>query len=78
MLLTGSFVAKRRVFISYNHSDEGEVLDFLERWGIQEKVFTARIIGISETDDFIDSDSPEYVMSQIRKKYLQDATVTIV
>jgi len=66
---------KRKVFISRYHGDEYEVQEFVEKW---KNVFTPRMIGVNDEDDFIDSDDPVYVMSQIRKKYLQDTSVTIV
>lgn len=68
-------ITKRKVFISRYHGDENEVQEFVEKW---KSIFTPRMIGVSDEDDFIDSDDPAYVMSQIRKKYLQDTSVTIV
>ena len=35
-------------------------------------------MGANYNDDFINSTNPDYVMTQIRKKYLLDTTVTIV
>ncbi|MCX5782008.1 MAG: TIR domain-containing protein [Elusimicrobia bacterium] len=69
---------KRKVFISYHHGNDEEVKDFLDQWAEKEKVFIPKGLGITDEDDFIDSDNPEYVMGQIRKKYLGDSTVTIV
>ena len=40
--------------------------------------FIPKTIGISDDDDFIDSDDRDYVMRRIREKYLTDSTVTIV
>ena len=69
---------KRRVFISHYRGDRTEVDAFIERFANQEKVFTPYVLGANDNDDFINSMNPEYVMTQVRKKYLQDTTVTIV
>lgn len=69
---------RRKVFISYHHGNEEEVKDFIKHWTETNKVFIPRMLGVSDDDDFIDSDDPGYVMSQIREKYLQDTSVTIV
>lgn len=69
---------KRRVFISHYRGDRNEVDAFIDKFANQEKVFTPYVLGASDNDDFIDSGNPEYVMSKIREKYLQDTTVTIV
>lgn len=69
---------KRKVFISFCQRDRNEVEDFIEKWANHEGVFIPKVLGMSDNDDFIDSDNPEYVMSQIRSKYLGDSTVTIV
>jgi hypothetical protein len=69
---------KREVFISYFHADKREVDDFIYRWDTLEKVFTAKALGSFDNDDFINSDNPEYVMGEIRRKYLMDSSVTIL
>jgi len=68
---------KRRVFISYYGGDKSEVDNFINYFAIQEGVFTPYALGVSNNDDFINSTNTDYVMSQIRRKYLQDTTVTI-
>jgi len=68
-------VAKRKVFISYHHDDQDEVEDFLDKF---EDSFISKILGVSDEDDFIDSDDTDYIMRTIREKYLTDSTVTIV
>lgn len=65
---------RRKCFISYSSGDSEEVDTFLNDFG---DVFIGKSIGVSNGDDFINSDDAEYVMSQIRKKYLGDSTVTI-
>ncbi|WP_069364320.1 TIR domain-containing protein [Salisediminibacterium beveridgei] len=68
---------RHRVFVSYHHEDQEEVDNFLSTFGNERNVFTHRAVG-TMSDDIINSDNTEYVMSQIRKKYLKDSTVTIV
>ena len=69
---------KRKVFISSFHANRGEVDWFIHRWTDQESVFTPKALCTFGNDDFINSDSPEYVMGEIRRKYVGDASVTIV
>jgi hypothetical protein len=68
---------KHRVFISYHHDDQEEVNNFLTTFSDERNVFTYRAVG-AMSDDIINSNDTEYVMSQIRQKYLKDSTVTIV
>lgn len=69
---------KRRVFISHYRGDRYEVDAFIDEFSNRQKVFTPYVLGANDNDDFISSSNPEYVMTQLRKKYLQDTTVTIV
>jgi len=69
---------KRRVFISHYKGDRIEVDAFISKFANEEKIFTPYVLGANDNDDFIDSSDPAYVMTQIRQKYLMDATVTIV
>ena len=69
---------KRRVFISHYKGDRREVDAFIQKFAIEEKVFTPYVLGANDNDEFINSTNPEYVMTQIRNKYLLDTTVTIV
>lgn len=69
---------KRNVFISSFHDDRTEVDAFIYRWATAEEVFTPKALCSFDNDDFINSDNPEYVMSEIRRKYIGDASVTIV
>lgn len=68
-------MTKRKVFISYHHDDQSEVEDFIDEY---EDSFIPKIVGVSDEDDFIDSDDADYIMRRIREKYLTDSTVTIV
>ncbi len=69
---------KRRVFISHYKGDRGEVDEFIDYFANQHGVFTPYVLGANDNYDFIDSTNTDYVMTQVRKKYLQDTTVTIV
>lgn len=71
-------MARRKVFISYHHKDEDEVNNFINRFAHTEGIFIPKVLGAGMSTDIINSNNPEYVMSQIRSKYLQDSTVTIV
>lgn len=75
-----SFAAhtKRKVFISYHHGDEKTAANFVSTFGGPYGVFTHRALGLSYTDDLINSKDTEYVMRCIRERYLEDSTVTIV
>lgn len=69
---------KRHVFISSFHANQQEVNAFIYQWATVEKVFIAKALATFDNDDFINSDKPEYVMAEIRRKYLMDSSVTIV
>lgn len=66
---------KRKVFISYCHLNQLEANTFVEQW---KNVFIPRALGTTFSDDIINSTNSEYVMLQIRQKYLGDSTVSIV
>jgi len=67
--------SRHKCFVSYHAEDANEIETFLEDFGSE---FIARTVGVTEEDDFIDSDDTDYVMDTIRTKYLGDSTVTIV
>jgi len=83
--LREAFLAKRlteaqkavrhKCFVSYHHTDQDEADKFIDEF---EDAFIPRVLGVSDEDDFIDSADTDYVMDQIREKYLTDSTVTIV
>lgn len=66
-------MGKHQVFISYHHDDEKEVQKFIDDFG--DDCFIVR--GVFE-DDIINSTDPNYIMQQIRDRYLRKSTVTIV
>jgi hypothetical protein len=69
---------RRKVFISHYKGDINEVDAFIKHFACYWQVFTPHILGASNNDDFINSSDTDYVMHQIRRRYLQDTTVTIV
>lgn len=66
---------RHKCFISYHQRDEDEVRTFIEDYS---DVFIAKVLGVSDEDDFIDSTNTDYVLRRIREKYLTDSTVTLV
>jgi MTH538 TIR-like domain (DUF1863) len=66
---------RHKCFISYHAADTDEVTQFISDFGTE---FIAKTVGVTDEDDFIDSKNSDYVMDQIRSKYLADSTVTIV
>ena len=66
---------RHKVFVSHHAEDRDEVASFLDSFG---HVMIPRTIGVSDDDDFIDSQNTDYVMDKIREKYLTDSTVTVV
>ena len=69
---------RRKVFISQYKGDTEAVQDFIDKWAYQEGVFIPKQLGVYDNEDFINSSDTVYVMQQIKKKYLDDSTVTIV
>ncbi|WP_433167166.1 TIR domain-containing protein [Kribbella sp. CA-247076] len=66
---------RHKCFISYHAEDTDEVANFLDTFGTE---FIAKTIGVTDEDDFIDSQDTGYIMDKIRTKYLGDSSVTIV
>ncbi len=66
---------RHRCFLAHHAEDAEEVLDFVEVFG---DGIIPRSIGVTDDDDFINSDDNAYVMSRIRQDYLGSTTVTIV
>lgn len=69
---------KRKVFISHFKGDSPEIEEFIQKFANEEHVFIPKVLGANENYDYIDSANTDYVMTQIREKYLLDSTVTIV
>lgn len=69
---------KRQVFISHFGDNKTEVDGFIYRWSTMEEVFTPKALGTFHNEDFINSNDTDYVMGEIRRKYLMDSSVTIL
>ncbi|MEY2468267.1 MAG: hypothetical protein QOF21_965 [Actinomycetota bacterium] len=67
--------ARRKCFLSYHANDVSEVADFIETF---DEVFIPKVIGVNDSDPFVDSENTDYVLDKIREKYLTGSTVTIV
>ena len=65
-----------KCFLSYHHDDQYLVDRFISTFDDQRQVFITR--GIRSPEDIINSKDTDYVMSQIRRRFLADSTVTIV
>lgn len=68
---------RRKVFISHFKGDVIAVNSFIARF---QSVLIPRVIGVTDDDsDLINSTNPDYVMSEIRRKYITtESTVTLV
>ena len=66
---------RHRCFVTHHAANATAVKAFVNDFS---GVFTATTVGITDADDFIDSDDSDYVMRRIREDYLTDTTVTIV
>ncbi len=69
---------RRKVFVSHYKGDREAIQNFIDKWAYEEGVFIPKQLGVFDDEDFINSLNSSYVMQQIRKKYLEDSTVTIV
>lgn len=71
-------IVRRKCFISYHHEDQWYVNKFVDDFDHYADTFIARGLGQSMADEIINSTNTDYVMSQIRVRYLRDSSVTIV
>jgi MTH538 TIR-like domain (DUF1863) len=71
-------LVRRRCFISYHHADQDEVDRFIRTFDHQRDAFIARGLGQEMSQDIIDSENTDYVMSRIRELYLKGSSVTLV
>lgn len=67
---------RRKCFLSYHKDDQQLVDNFIADFDDSRDLFIMR--GIRAPEDLINSKDTDYVMSQIRKRFLADSTVTIV
>lgn len=65
---------KRMVFIFHFKGDRDEVDQFIEDFS---DVLIPKVLGANDNDACINSTDTDYVIRQIREKYLKDSTVTI-
>ncbi|PQM20172.1 hypothetical protein Sfr7A_28395 [Streptomyces xinghaiensis] len=68
---------RHKCFISYHKADEAEVSKFVNTFDHAHDVFISRGIGADMPGDIIGSDDRDYIMRQIRERYLTGSTVTI-
>lgn len=61
---------KHKCYISYKFEDEHYKKRIVSKWGGEDFIDRSQ-------QEIIDSDDPEYIMQQIRERYLKDSTVTI-
>lgn len=69
---------RRKCFISYHHSDQNAVNQFVRDFDHNNDCLIARGLGEEMPGDVINSTNTDYVMSKIRERFLRDSTVTIV
>lgn len=70
--------ARRKCFISYHHTDQQAVDQFVRDFDHAYDCFIARGLGEEMPGDVINSTNTDYVMAKIRERFLADSTVTIV
>jgi len=68
-------MVKRNVFLTYHHADQAEVETFIDSF--EGDFSELRAIGVSDEDDFIDSNDTDYVLRRIREKYITGTSATI-
>ena len=64
---------KHHCFVSYHDANSTAVKAFIDDF---KDVFTAKTVGVTDADDFINSNESDYIMRCIREKYLTTTTVT--
>ena len=69
---------RRKCFISYHHTDQQEVDEFIRTFDHERNIFISRGLGKEMSQNIVDSTDTDYVMRRIRELYLSDSTVTIV
>lgn len=72
-------IPRRKVFISYFHGDQTWAQTFVDTFarGLN-KVFIPKALGLNYEDDEIQSENADYVINQIRERYISDSSVHIV
>lgn len=67
---------RHKCFLSYHKDDQELVDDFISEFDDEKNAFIMR--GIRAPEDLINSSDTDYVMSEIRRRFLKESTVTIV
>ncbi|HTU48280.1 MAG TPA: hypothetical protein VMF91_24690 [Bryobacteraceae bacterium] len=62
---------RRKVFISYLRADKSHVENFVNYWGLQQKVFIPQIVGACGSE-VINSQNAQYVIGKIRQEQIAD------
>lgn len=68
-------VIRHKTFLSYHKDDQDLVEDFISEFDDEQDAFIMR--GIRAPEDLVDSDDTDYVMGEIRRRFLKDSTVTL-
>lgn len=71
-----AWYVRHKCFLSYHKDDQALVDAFIEEFDDESDAFIMR--GIRGPQDLIDSEDTDYVMSEIRRRFLADSTVTVV
>ena len=69
-------LTRHKTFLSSPHDDSALVQRVIEQFDDTHYSFITR--GIGAPEDLINSEDPDYVMREIRRRFLSDSTVTIV
>src|SRR5438445_79347 len=65
----------RNVFVTYHHADQTYVDSLLA--AVEPWFNDICAVGVSDGDDFIDSEDTDYVLRRIREKYIRGTSATI-
>lgn len=68
-------MVKRNIFVTYHHADQQEVYNFVARHG--EWFNSIRVLGASDSDDYVASGNADYILRRIREKYISGTSATI-
>lgn len=74
-VLKSKDTTRHKCFVSYHVDDDDEVEEFLESFG---HLFIPTVVGVTEDDDFVDSDDTDYILDRIREEHLSGTTITMV
>ena len=70
----GTDPQRHKCFVSYHVDDTAEVETFIEDYG---HVFIPYVIGVTEDDDFVESDDTGYIMQRIRETSAEYESVEV-